>query len=190
MLLNSRKSLVITTEEAITLHQATTTDAAVLVELGRRTMRQTYGTAFAIEDIDRVAEQRFNLKRLTDELANPEIRYLLVTANQQPCGYAKLEPTSTPDAITGMHPIQLVHLYVDSQWIGKGIGAKQMQGALEFVTSNGFATCWLQVLESNHRAISFYRRWGFVEVGSDLYPAGETSVPVLLMMRCSVDAAT
>lgn len=181
---------MITTEETITLHQARVTDAAVIAELGGRTMRQTYGTAFAIKEIDRVAEYRFNLKRLTDELANPEIRYLLATANQQPCGYAKLEPTSTPDAITGMHPIKLVHLYVDSQWIGKGIGAKLMQRALEFATSNGFATCWLEVLESNHRAVSFYRRWGFVEVGSDRYPAGETSVPVLLMMRCAVDAAT
>lgn len=65
-----------------------------------------------------------------------------------------------------------------------------MQTALEFATSNGFATCWLRVLTSNNRAISFYRRWEFVEVGSEHYPAGETSVPVLLMMRRSVAAAT
>lgn len=52
---------MITTEEAITIHQATATDAAVLAELGRRTTRQTYSAIFAIEEIDRVAEQRFNL---------------------------------------------------------------------------------------------------------------------------------
>lgn len=58
-----------------------------------------------------------------------------------------------------------------------------MQTALEFAANNGFETCWFRVLESNARAIAFYRRWGFVEVGSEHYPAGDITVTVLLMTR-------
>ncbi|MDZ4877392.1 MAG: Spermidine/spermine N(1)-acetyltransferase [Chroococcidiopsis cubana SAG 39.79] len=173
-----------TTKEAITICRAAEDDAVVLAELGARTIRQTYGAAFSSEDIDRHISEAFSLKRLNAELANPEIFYLLVTVNQEPCGYTKLQPTSTSEAITGTGPIELVRLYLDSQWIGQGIGAKLMQTALEFVANNGFRTCWLRVLENNTRAIAFYRRWSFVEVGSEYYlAAGDNTVPVLLMTR-------
>lgn len=172
---------MVMTKEMITIHKATAADAIVLAELGACTIRQTYGEAFSSEDIDRHIEENFSVTHLNAELANPETLYLLATVNQQPCGYAKLRPTSTPCAITGPRPIELVRLYLDSEWIGQGIGAKLMQTALEFAVNNGFGTSWLRVLEGNSRAIAFYRRWGFVEVGSELYPAGEISVPVLLM---------
>ena len=173
-----------TTKEAITIRRAAEDDAVVLAELGVRTIRQTYGAAFSSEDIDRHTSEAFSVKQLNTELANPEIFYFLATVNQQPCGYAKLQPTSTPDAITGTRPIELVRLYLNSEWIGQGIGAKLMQTALEFAANNGFGTCWFRVLESNARAIAFYRRWGFVEVGSEHYPAtGDITVTVLLMTR-------
>jgi diamine N-acetyltransferase len=168
-------------KEAITIHKATAADATVLAKLGACTIRQTYGATFSSEDIDRHIEENFSVTHLNAELANPEVLYLLATVNQQPCGYAKLRPTSTPSTITGPQPIELVRLYLDSEWIGQGIGAKLMQTALEFAVNNGSETCWLRVLQGNTRAIAFYRRWGFVEVGSELYPAGEIFIPVLVM---------
>jgi ribosomal protein S18 acetylase RimI-like enzyme len=32
---------------------------------------------------------------------------------------------------------------------------------------------WLSCWENNHRALAFYRRWGFVETGRTLFPVGE-----------------
>jgi diamine N-acetyltransferase len=176
---------MVVTKKTITIRKATVANAAVLAELGARTIRQTYGADFSSEDIDRHIEENFSVTHLNAELSNPEIFYLLAIVNQQPCGYAKLRPTSPPSAITGPRPIELVRLYVDLPWIGQGMGAKLMQTALELAQNNGFGTCWLRVLENNAPAIAFYRRWGFVEVGSELYPAGEVSVTVLLMARCS-----
>ncbi|HEY9846680.1 MAG TPA: hypothetical protein V6D03_10840, partial [Candidatus Caenarcaniphilales bacterium] len=97
-----------TTKEAIRIRRAAEDDAVILAELGARTLRQTYGAAFSSEDIDHHTSEAFSIKRLNAELANPEIFYFLAIVNQQPCGYAKLQPTSTPTAIIGTRPIELV----------------------------------------------------------------------------------
>jgi diamine N-acetyltransferase len=106
---------MVVTKETITIRKTTASDAVDLAELGARTIRQTYGTAFSSEDIDRHVEENFSVTHLNPELSNPEILYLLAIVNQQPCGYAKLRPTSPPSAITGIRPVEPVRLYLDSQ---------------------------------------------------------------------------
>lgn len=172
---------MVTGKALIAVRRATQADTSTLAELGARTIRQTYGAAFSREVIDRYNSEAFNTEQIKADLANPEIAYFLATVNHQVCGYAKLQPTPTPDAITGTRPIELVRLYLDSGWIGQGIGAKLMQTVQDFAVNHGFKTCWLRVLEGNERAIAFYRSWGFVEVGSEPYPAGDVSVTALLM---------
>ncbi|MDV2997068.1 MAG: Spermidine/spermine N(1)-acetyltransferase [Chroococcidiopsis sp. SAG 2025] len=166
---------------SIAVRRATQADTSTLTELGARTIRQTYGAAFSPEVLDRYNSEALNTEQIKADLANPEIVYFLATVNHQVVGYAKLQTTPTPGAIADTHPIELVRLYLDSRWIGQGIGAKLMQTVLDFAVNHGFQTCWLRVLEGNERAIAFYRRWGFVEVGSETYPAGDVSVTVLLM---------
>lgn len=83
-----------TTKEAITIRRAAEDDAVILAELGARTIRQTYGTAFSSEDIDRYTSEAFSVKRLNAELANPEIFYLLATVNQQPAALRLCEASA------------------------------------------------------------------------------------------------
>lgn len=40
---------------------------------------------------------------------------------------------------------------------------------------------WLQVHEANHHAIEFYKRFGFVQRGVDLFHAGRSSYNVLTL---------
>ena len=168
-----------TSKVLTTIRRATQADASILAELGARTIRQTYSAAFSRKEIDRYTSEVFNIEWLKADLANPEVVYFLATVNHQVCGYTKLQPSLAPDVITGKHPIELVRLYIDSTWIGQGIGAKLMQSVLEFAINNGFKTCWLRVLKGNDRAIAFYRRWGFVDFG--FYPAGDVPATILLM---------
>ena len=162
-----------------TIRRATQADASILAELGARTIRQTYSAAFSRKEIDRYISEVFNIEWIKADLANSEVVYFLATANHQVCGYAKLQPNLAPDVITGKYPIELVRLYIDSTWIGQGIGAKLMQAVLDFAINNGFKTCWLRVLKGNDRAIAFYRRWGFVDLG--FYPADDVPATILLM---------
>ncbi|WLT29980.1 N-acetyltransferase [Geothrix sp. PMB-07] len=40
-------------------------------------------------------------------------------------------------------------------------------------TAWGADEIWLGVWENNHRALAFYRRWGFQEVGEHVFKIGE-----------------
>ena len=42
---------------------------------------------------------------------------------------------------------------------------------------------WLAVWERNHRAIAFYRKWGFVEVGNQSFLLGDDLQNDLVMQR-------
>lgn len=59
----------------------------------------------------------------------------------------------------------LMNLAVDAPWRGKGIGKALLRFAIDLCTTKGVNTLWLEVRESNDRAISLYRKMGFVAVG-------------------------
>jgi ribosomal protein S18 acetylase RimI-like enzyme len=59
------------------------------------------------------------------------------------------------------------------------LGKKLMQDVLSFAKGMKSDKMWLQVHEANHHAIDFYKRFGFVQTGTDLYKAGNGSYQVL-----------
>jgi ribosomal protein S18 acetylase RimI-like enzyme len=67
--------------------------------------------------------------------------------------------------------------------IGRGVGAALMQACLEEAGRRGCETVWLDVWERNPRAIAFYRKWGFAEVGNQAFQLGEDLQNDILMAR-------
>lgn len=58
----------------------------------------------------------------------------------------------------------LTMIIVESNSIGKGIGAQLLSKAVLWLKNNGFKKLGLEVLETNQRAISFYQRNGFFTI--------------------------
>ena len=53
-----------------------------------------------------------------------------------------------------------------------GVGAALMQHCVDLAASRGRDWIWLGVWERNVRAIAFYSRWGFTDVGSQSFQLG------------------
>jgi GNAT superfamily N-acetyltransferase len=98
-------------------------------------------------------------------------------------GYAHLNFGPAPTAIVGRKLMEIVRFYARQAWIGKGVGARLMRACLREAERVGCDVVWLGVWEQNSRAIAFYRQWGFVEVGRQVFQLGEDPQRDLLMAR-------
>jgi 2-amino-4-hydroxy-6-hydroxymethyldihydropteridine diphosphokinase len=63
------------------------------------------------------------------------------------------------------HTALLVRLYVAPEWQGQRLGWNLWQMVLEKMRTAKVSTCTLTVLQTNQRAIQFYERIGFKQVG-------------------------
>ena len=61
---------------------------------------------------------------------------------------------------------------VDAPWHGKGIAHALMDASLDEAAHRGAATVWLGVWERNARAIRFYGKRGFHDIGVQPFKLG------------------
>jgi ribosomal protein S18 acetylase RimI-like enzyme len=76
---------------------------------------------------------------------------------------------------------ELKRLYLLYRFHGSGLGKRLMEEVLSFAGQMKSERIWLQVHEANPHAIEFYKRFGFVQTGTDLFRAGEGSYRVLTL---------
>lgn len=67
----------------------------------------------------------------------------------------------------------LWHLYVDPAQQRRGVGAALHDAALAAIAARGFSTAKLDVVEVNEKAMRFYRRHGWSEVGREDYDGSQ-----------------
>jgi ribosomal protein S18 acetylase RimI-like enzyme len=82
-----------------------------------------------------------------------------------------------------MNVLEIARLYAVSPMIGKGVGSLLMQKSIDTAKERNKEAVWLGVWENNHRAISFYTRWGFEKFGEQDFLLGDDVQNDWLMMR-------
>ena len=161
-------------------------DHDLLARLGARTFRETFASDNTPEDMSDYLAKAFGPDRQAAELADPGTTFLIAESTGETVGYARLKLGPAPDCIQGLHPVEIARLYSAAAWIGRGVGAALMRACLERAGRLMCDVVWLDVWEKNPRAIAFYRRWGFVEVGTQDFVLG-TDVQHDLLMQKRVD---
>jgi diamine N-acetyltransferase len=155
-----------------TIRVAGPADAAVLAELGARTFRDAFGAENTPENMALYLERAYGLSQQTAELTDPGMATLLAEMDGQPAGFAQLRESPAPGFVTGPGPIELWRFYVDRPWQGRGVAQALMAGARAEAARRGGRTLWLAVWERNERAMAFYRKCGFLDVGSQPFILG------------------
>lgn len=169
------------------IRQATLTDLDLLSQLGRRTFFDAFADDNDPGDMAEYLAKAFAPETIRAQLSAPEGICFLIFAGSSPAdpavGYAYLLGHTSEEGVVGAHPIQLVRLYVEQFAIGKGYGSQLMQTCLNYAAQRGFDTIWLGVWEYNFRALKFYDRWGFREVGTQPFVLGSDIQTDKVLMR-------
>lgn len=165
------------------IRRGTVADAGLLAELGERTFSETFAVDNTPEDLAAYIAQSFNVAQQTAELEEPGSIFLIAEVNGTAAGYARLLDGEPEQCIEGAKPIELVRLYVSSDWIGRRLGGELMLACLDEARQTGHETIWLGVWEGNPRAQAFYRKWEFRTVGEHIFPLGSDLQRDLVMER-------
>lgn len=89
----------------------------------------------------------------------------------------------TPACVAVSPAIELHRIYVEASFHGKGLAADLLAALFDRAEEEGAAAVWLGVWEHNPRAIRFYQRSGFVEVGDHVFVVGTDPQRDLVMQR-------
>ena len=169
----------------ITIRKAIKEDAEMLTDLSYKTFYDAFHEhpKNAPEDLKVYMDEAFNLETISAELSEENSIFLIAEIDKTPCGYAKVMLGSIEDGIEAENPIELNRLYATTEFIGRGIGQKLMDECFKIAQENKCDVMWLGVWEYNPRAIRFYEKHGFVEVGSHVFQLGKDPQIDLLMQK-------
>ena len=117
------------------------------------------------------------------EIADPRTVILLSEEGKQLVGFAQLRWDGAPACVVAEAPGEIQRLYVAADWHGKGVANDLMRACMDELLARGSDVVWLGVWERNPRAIAFYRKCGFVEVGDHVFSVGSDPQRDIVMAR-------
>lgn len=170
--------------ESLTFRRATADDATSLSHFARRMFEDVFGPQNDAADMAAYMSVAFSPDVQRCELTAPSsvcfvgesaegalgAYFLLHTGKQEPC-------------VTGGNPVEIERFYVDFPWHGKGVAQGMMALAMDTARAMGGETLWLGVWERNIRAIAFYSKLGFIDVGTHAFLLGTDNQTDRIMAR-------
>ena len=151
-------------QRTTTIRRGTPADAAALAELGARTFRDAFASGNTPEDLELYLSRTYGEAQQRRELEDPEQIALLAEEEGVPVAFAQLRREG--------ERLEITRFYVDRAHHGRGIAHELMQRVIDTARGLGIATIFLGVWEHNPRAIRFYEKCGFVDVGSHPFLVG------------------
>lgn len=167
----------------VTTRRATPADAALLAALAATTFSDTFGPDNTPVDMALYMAESFGEDRQRGELADSRHTVFFAERAGEAVGYTMLREGPAPDVIRDADSIEIARLYATKRLLGLGVGATLMQRCLDESAARGLSTIWLGVWEHNARAIAFYRRWGFADVGTTIFMLGHDRQTDRVMAR-------
>jgi diamine N-acetyltransferase len=131
--------------------------------------------------------EAFNPTQQREELADPTNLFFIAEIDGDAVGYAKVHSGKAPECVTGENPLELSRLYSQQKWIGHGVGAALMRICLDEAKARGCDTLWLGTWEINARGIAFYNKWGFVQVGKQVFMVADEAQTDVVLQRPVAD---
>ena len=167
----------------INIRQATLRDNELLATIGAETFYDSYAANTSPEDMAGYLSASFGPEQQAAELANPLSRFFIADIDGQVVGFVKVTFSNAPAGVIAKKSLGIAQLYTRKPWIGRGVGPRLMEWCLVEARTAGCDRVWLTVWEKNPRAIRFYTKWGFAEIGTEPFQFGQETQRDLVMIK-------
>jgi diamine N-acetyltransferase len=150
----------------IILRKCTLDDFDVLRELSIRTYYETFTHLNTAEDMEEYLKDAFNVDKLRSELNDMNTELYSLYYNEKLAGYLKLNEAPSQTDINDKASLEIERIYISSEFQGEGLGGYLMEQAINMAIERNKKYAWLGVWEKNEKAIHFYKKNGFYEIGT------------------------
>jgi ribosomal protein S18 acetylase RimI-like enzyme len=148
------------------IRSATVADATRLAIFGARLFKETFGEFNTPKDMDDYLSSNYSPERQKAEICDSGMFTSIAEFDHQLVGYSQIHRKEAPGFELGEHPLELRRFYVDKPWQGTGLAQKLMEATMVVAKGFGGSAIWLSVWEENQRAIAFYKKSGFLDIGT------------------------
>ncbi|HEY0263483.1 MAG TPA: GNAT family N-acetyltransferase [Granulicella sp.] len=171
--------------DEIALRPCTLKDSAALALVGAATFLESFAGILDGEAIVAHCARQHSIETYNKYLSQPECRIWLAETRTgaAPVGYVMLAAPDLPLPSVGTEDIELKRIYLFSRFHGKGAGQHLLNQAIEGAIALGKKRLLLGVYRENARALAFYRRNRFMEVGVRRFTIGTRQYDDLILAR-------
>lgn len=165
----------------ITIIKVTISDINELQKIGRQTFQETFADSNSEENMRSYLEEGFSVEKLTTELNNENSEFYFAKNDNEVIGYLKVNFRESQTELKDNKALEIERIYVSKEFHGKSVGQLLYNKAIEVAKQKDAEYVWLGVWEENPRAISFYKKNGFVEFDKHIFRLGDDEQTDIMM---------
>lgn len=154
-----------------------------LQEISKQTFSETFSYENTEENMLKYLDESFSLEKLNSEFNNENTEFYFATLFGKVIGYMKLNFGLSQTEIKEDKTLEIERIYTLKEFHGKQVGQMLLDTAMQVANRLGAEFIWLGVWEKNHRAISFYRKNGFVEFDKHIFKLGDDEQIDIMMKK-------
>lgn len=167
--------------ETIKIISVTLKDIEQLQQVSRQTFYQTFSGVNTEENMTKYLDEQFSTEKLMAELNDKNADFYFAKLDNNIIGYLKLNSGQSQTELQDDKALEIERIYVLKAFQGKKIGQLLYEKAIETGKQKNADYIWLGVWEENLRAISFYRKNGFVEFDKHIFKLGNDEQTDIMM---------
>ena len=165
----SRGTIVAAAPDEVTFRVAGMADALCIGVLGTQVFLDTYATGGIRPSLAREVLQHLSTEAIESLLAASGAQFILAERAGHLIGFADLALGATQALVPAWPSAELRRLYVHERFTRRGIGAALLRHAEAHAAATGTAALWLTAWVENVRALAFYARQNYAELGAVPY---------------------
>lgn len=166
------------------IREATEKDAAAIALLARITFDEAFGFLFRNrKELLSYFDTTFSVEKIKSSIRKKSNVFWIAFVDDLPVGYAKLKLHSSNDFIEDKNTAQLQKIYVLKDFLAQRIGHHLQALLLQKAKESGAKSIWLSALHSNQRALNFYLKNNFKEVGAHTFSIGQENFLFKVMYK-------
>lgn len=108
--------------------------------------------------------------------------FFTIKENGHLIGFVELNENS-PSTVNENYKLEIDKIYIQNNFCGKNIGSEIINFLCDYYKNSEFSEMWLTVYENNIRAIKFYEKNNFEEIGEYFFQLENESHRNLVLLK-------